>query len=203
MGYYDKDQSTGGVTLKIPTGVVRKAVIEIEDTITGEPGTDALVENLGSNTEARLRFTIPQGATGERGEKGDKGDTGETGAQGPQGLQGDKGDKGDTGETGPQGPKGDTGETGAQGPQGPKGDTGEIGPQGLKGDKGDTGDDGFSPTVTISKAGTITTITITDANGPHTATIEDGDDYVLTAADKSDIADIVVQEIGSADTTAY
>lgn len=37
------------------------------------------------------------------------------------------------------------------------------------------GEDSVSPTVEISKAGTVTTITITDVNGPKTATINDGE----------------------------
>lgn len=36
-------------------------------------------------------------------------------------------------------------------------------------------EDGVSPTVEVSKAGTVTTITITDVNGPKTATINDGE----------------------------
>ena len=55
-------------------------------------------------------------------------------------------------------PKGDTGATGATGPTGPK------------------GDDGVSPTISVSKSGKITTITIVDAEGTHTATINDGAD---------------------------
>lgn len=71
------------------------------------------------------------------------------------------------GPQGPQGPKGDTGDTGPTGPAGPTGETGETGPQGPA---------GVSPTVEISKTGKVTTITITDATGPHTATINDGAD---------------------------
>lgn len=70
-------------------------------------------------------------------------------------------------------PKGDTG---AQGPQGVQGETGPQGVQGPQGVKGDTGDDGVSPTVSVSKVGKVTTITITDADGTHTATINDGAD---------------------------
>lgn len=65
--------------------------ITVSETVTGEAGTQASVENVGTNTEVKLKFTIP---------KGDKGDKGETGAQGPAGEKGDKGD------TGPQGPAG-------------------------------------------------------------------------------------------------
>ena len=83
---------------------------------------------------------------------------------------------------GPQGPAGATGATGATGPQGPQGPRGETGPQGLQGPQGATGptgpkgDDGVSPTISVSKSGKITTITIVDAAGTHTATINDGAD---------------------------
>lgn len=45
---------------------------------------------------------------------------------------------------------------------------------GLKGNTGENGKDGVSPTVSISKSGTVTTITITDKNGTHTQTVNDG-----------------------------
>lgn len=78
---------------------------------------------------------------------------------GPQGPKGDKGDKGEKGDTGSQGPKGVTGATGPAGQKGDKGDTGDQGPQGPKGDTGETGPKG-----------------------------DPGDDYILTAADKEEIA---------------
>lgn len=112
------------------------ATIQVGDVITGDPGTQAAVENTGSTTAAVLKFTIPQGL------KGDKGDTGDQGPQGIQGPQGEKGDIGDTGPQGPQGLKGDTGDTGPQGPQGLKGDTGDTGPQGPQGEQGETGPQG-------------------------------------------------------------
>lgn len=52
---------------------------------------------------------------------------------------------------------------------------------------GKPGKDGVSPTVAISKEGTVTTIKITDAEGEHTATINDGKDG---AAGKSPTVDI-------------
>ena len=66
--------------------------------------------------------------------------------------------------------------------------------QGAKGDKGDAftyadftptqlealkGENGVSPTVTLSKEGKITTLTITDVGGTKTATINDGEDAVV------------------------
>ena len=94
-----------------------------------------------------------------------------TGPMGPAGPQGPKGDKGDRGETGPRGLTGLTGATGPQGDKGDKGDkgaTGAVGPQGPAGPKGDKGDTG--------------------ATGPAGA---NGKDYVLTEADKQEIAGMV------------
>lgn len=85
---------------------------------------------------------------------------GETGPQGPQGLRG---------ETGPQGLRG---ETGPQGIQGVKGDTGETGARGPQGIQGPTGETGHSPSVTATKAGTVTTISV---DGTAIATINDGE----------------------------
>lgn len=44
-----------------------------------------------------------------------------------------------------------------------------------RGTKGEKGDDGVSPTVKTSKTGKVTTIEITDAQGTHTATVNDGE----------------------------
>ena len=41
------------------------ATIVVVDTLTGLPGTEAVVENLGDKQNARLRFTIPAGEPGE------------------------------------------------------------------------------------------------------------------------------------------
>lgn len=50
------------------------------------------------------------------------------------------------------------------------------GKDGQDGNPGKNGADGISPTVKVSKSGKVTTITITDANGTHKATINDGED---------------------------
>ena len=133
-----------------------------------------------------------------RGPKGDKGDKGDDGfiqfeeltpeqkeeLRGPQGIQGPRG------ETGPAGPKGE------QGIQGPKGETGDVGPagrdgaqgpKGPKGDKGDTGERGPE-----------------GLQGPIGETGPAGQDYVLTEADKQEIAGMVeVSGGGDADLTNY
>jgi hypothetical protein len=46
----------------------------------------------------------------------------------------------------------------------------------MKGKDYNDGDDGYSPTVAVSKSGKVTTINITDKNGKKTATINDGED---------------------------
>ena len=94
-----------------------------------------------------------------------------TGPMGPAGPQGPKGDKGDRGEPGPRGLTGATGPKGEKGDKGDKGDkgaTGAVGPQGPAGPKGEKGDTG--------------------ATGPAGA---NGKDYVLTEADKQEIAGMV------------
>ena len=58
------------ITLEVPNTVFRQALVEIGETTTGEPGTDAVVENVGTETHAVLNFTIPQGEHGEQGEPG-------------------------------------------------------------------------------------------------------------------------------------
>lgn len=79
------------------------------------------------------------------------------------GVNGAKGDKGETGQTGPQGPQGLKGDTGLQGPKG------ATGPQGPK------GADGKSPTISVSKSGNTTTITVNNPDGTKTSqTVKDG-----------------------------
>lgn len=77
---------------------------------------------------------------------------------------------------GAQGPKGDAGTTGPKGEPGQKGDTGATGPAGPTGAPGIPGADGVSPTVAVSKTGKVATVTITDKDGEHTFTVNDGAD---------------------------
>ena len=87
----------------------------------------------------------------------------------PRGEKGEQGKKGETGEPGPQGEKGEQGEKGdkgEQGPQGEKGDVGEQGPQGEKGDKGEQG-----------------------PRGEQGEKGDKGDNYIITEADKAEIAE--------------
>jgi hypothetical protein len=47
------------------------ATISIADTVTGDPGTDAIVVNLGTPLSVVLKFTIPRGERGPQGQPGD------------------------------------------------------------------------------------------------------------------------------------
>ena len=85
------------------------------ETVTGEPGSEAKVENIGTATDPVLKFTLP------------------------------------------------------------------------KGEAGADGSDGVSPKVEVTKAGKDTTITITDAEGEHIATVRDGEaaipDHLIVGSD--------------------
>lgn len=61
-----------------------------------------------------------------------------------------------------------------KGEKGEKGDKGDKGTTGASGKDGTNGKDGVSPTVSVSKSGNTTTITITDKTGTHTQTVKDG-----------------------------
>lgn len=117
-----------------PTGPKGEAAtIRVGRTDTLPAGSNALVSNSGTQTNATFDFQIPQGAEGAQGPQG---------PQGIQGIPGPRGEKGDKGDLGPQGNAGATGPQGETGPQGPKGDTGDTGATGPKGDDGKQGDPG-------------------------------------------------------------
>jgi hypothetical protein len=69
------DNSGGGSTVSVNVG----------ETTTGEPGTNASVTNSGDETNVVLNFTIPRGKTGPQGPQGKPGADGKTGPQGPAG----------------------------------------------------------------------------------------------------------------------
>lgn len=68
------------------------------------------------------------------------------------------------------------GPAGKDGVDGTNGNDGYTPVKGVDYFDGADGKDGVSPTVSISKVGKVTAITITDASGTHTATINDGTD---------------------------
>jgi len=69
-----------------------------------------------------------------------------------------------------------TGTDGKDGKDGADGKDGKDGADGKDGQDGQPGQDGFSPVATVSKSGSIATISITDSNGTTTAQISDGQD---------------------------
>ena len=81
---------------------------------------------------------------------------------------------------------------------------GPAGTPGTKGDKGEPGAAGYSPAAKVQRTETGAIITITDKNGTSYASVSDGkdgspgakgdpgEDYVLTTADKQEIAASVV-----------
>lgn len=50
--------------------VIGEVTLNVGDTVTGEAGTDALVENTGDDKNIVLKFTIPRGANGADGDDG-------------------------------------------------------------------------------------------------------------------------------------
>ena len=154
-------------------------------TVTAETGEAASATATVGDTAVQLHFVLPKGDKGDKGEKGDtgaKGDKGDTGAAFTYDmftaaqLEALK-VKGDPGADGAPGAKGDKGEPGAKGDKGDKGDTGAPGKDGADGKPGEKGDKG-------------------DTGDP-------GSDYVLTDADKSEIAALVLAQIPDGDEVAY
>ena len=116
--------------------------VDVGETLTGEPGTNAEVENTGTAQNVVLKFTIPRGEKGERGEPG---------ATGAKGDPGEPGERGPAGERGPEGPQGERGPEGPQGAEGPRGEQGPAGERGEQGPAGQKGDPGTSATVTVGE----------------------------------------------------
>lgn len=146
------------------------------------------------SVDGKAIATVNDGEKGDTGPQGVKGDPGEMGPQGPIGKTGATGPQGPIGETGPQGPTGQAGhspivkasKTGTvttisidgvnvasinDGERGPQGVQGVKGDPGIQGPVGETGAAGQSPSVTATKAGTVTTISV---DGTAIATINDG-----------------------------
>ena len=171
---------------------------------TGNDGISPTASITQTSTGATITITdasgtttanINNGAKGDRGDKGDKGDTGKDFSiyktyLSISDMEADKDnvplnefvliasnvEDPDNGKlyvrdnSDPSGFKFLTDMSGAQGIQGPKGDTGDTG------QPGPAGQDGFSPTASVTKSGSVATITITDKNGTTTQTISDGVD---------------------------
>ena len=169
-----------------------------------------------------------QGPKGDTGEQGPKGDTGDIGPQGPKGETGPQGPKGDTGTTGATGATGPAGPantlsigTVTQGAEAeatitgaapnqtlnlvlPKGDKGEKGDTGATGPQGPKGTDGITPHIGDNGNWYLgATDTGKPSRGATGAKGDPGTDYVLTSADKSEIAALVLADIPNGDEVAY
>lgn len=102
-----------------------------------------------------------------------------------------------SGATGIQGPQG---ERGPQGIQGEQGIQGIQGPQGIQGIAGV----GITSVTKTSTSGNVDTYTILFTNNSTTTfQITNGDDYVLTNADKQEIASIVLAAADDGDEVNY
>jgi hypothetical protein len=160
--------------------------IQIGSTTTGQPGTNASVDNSGTDEAPILHFTIPRGAVGIQGIRGVQGETGETGAQGDPGATGPQGVKGDTGATGQTGAQGAAGATGATGAQGAMGAQGPIGLTGAAGAKGDTGAQGIQgvqgPAGATGAPGADGGVTV-PLSGFFTIHVDANSDLIVTTVD--------------------
>lgn len=206
---------------------------------TGKAGHSPSVTATKSGTvttisvDGKAIATVNDGGKGDTGPQGVKGDPGEMGPQGPIGKTGATGPQGPIGETGPQGPTGQAGhspivkasKTGTvttisidgvnvasinDGERGPQGIQGVKGDPGIQGPVGETGAAGHSPSVTATKAGTVTTISV---DGTAIATINDGargetgpqgiqgPAYTLTDTDKALITNEVLAQFTNAEST--
>lgn len=127
--------------------VIGEVTLDVGDTVTGEAGTDALVENTGDDKNIVLKFTIPRGANGADGDDGVGIASVVLNQDYTLTITLTNGTSYTTTSI-----------------------RGEIGPQ------GPSGDDGYSPIASVSKSGKITTISITDESGTTTAEVHDGED---------------------------
>ena len=186
------------------SGIDAGVSVEVVETVTGEPGTKASVENVGTSTDPQLKFTIPQGLKGDTGTvrvgtttTGNPGTMASVTNSGsntdavfnftiPRGVKGDTGPQGATGPAGAQGPEGPQG---IQGPQGKTGETGPAGPPGIQGPPGERGPAGESGVTTPSSGwftlagdneGNLWAYYNDDDNPPQFDVDEDGNIYYIT-----------------------
>lgn len=145
----------------IETEVYGDTIETESDSLIGTPGIDGVTFTPSVSQEGIISWTNDGGLLNPA-PINIKGEPGANGIDGSKGEKGDVGPQGPQGIPGQQGPKGEQGEQGAMGPQGPVGPQGEQGPKGEKGDQGIQGIQG-----------------------------EPGADYVLTEADKKEIAGMV------------
>ena len=138
------------------------ATIQVGTVTTGDPGTQASIENVGTENAAVFNFVIPKGDKGDTGAQGEPGAQGAPGTPGQDGAQGEKGDPGQaatvtvgtvsTGEPGTEASVTNAGDSSAAVfnfviPRGEQGIQGIQGVPGEQGEPGVPGKDGTSFTV--------------------------------------------------------
>lgn len=79
------DTAEEDLHVNLDAGAIMYGKMQIGTTTTGESGTEAKVENVGSQTNAILNFTIPKGDRGEQGIQGIQGERGLDGLGVPAG----------------------------------------------------------------------------------------------------------------------
>ncbi len=184
-----------------------KTMLDVQDGVDGKDGVDgvsptAKVEAVTGGAKITITdkdgtttATVTNGKDGAAGQPGEKGDPGTPGAAGKDGADGySPSAKVETVTGGAKititDKNGTTTATVTNGKDGAAGSPGAAGKDGV---------DGVSPTAKVEAITGGAKITITDANGTTTANItngakgDPGDDYVLTAQDKTDIAEIVAE----------
>ena len=177
---------------------VNTSTKELEWAEAGEGTTPHIGENgnwyIGSTDTGKPS----RGAAGEKGDPGDpgaKGDPGEPGVAGKDGTTPHIGENGNwfLGST-------DTGKP-SRGATGAPGADGKDGAAGTPGKDGTNGTNGITPTIGANGNWFLGS---TDTGKPSRgATGAPGADYVLTSADKSEIAALVLAEIPNGDEVTY
>ena len=167
----------------------KAATIEVGTVMTGEPGTEAIITNVGTGSAAVFNFTIPRGQKGEAGADGKDGKDGTS-----VNINGSYESEEALKEAVPVGAIGDayivstnlyvwdnTNETWKdvgqiQGPQGEQGPQGPQGPQGIEGKQGLRGATGAHISAvtgdTAPEAGNTVTYTMTNSDGTIAGTFK-------------------------------
>ena len=167
-----------------------KNIASVTITVGSGSGTDGReVELQNDGSYIQWRYKGEESWTNLIALEDIKGPAGQAGADGSPGQPGRDGTTPHIGEDG-HWYIGDT-DTGVVA-EGKDGATGEKGEPGEKGETGANGADGYSPTASVSKSGTVTTITITDKNGTTTEEILDG----KKGADGKGITSVTIKDDG-------
>jgi len=170
------------------------ATVQIGTVTTGEPGTDVVVTNIGTESDVVLDITIPRGQVGATGAKGDIG---------LQGIQGEKGETGtaatvqigtvSTGEPGTDVVVTNIGTESAvvlditipRGYQGPQGEQGIQGLQGIQGPQGETGSSSTIQIGTVTVGSSSSDVAVNNSGTASAAVL----DFTIPLGPKGDKGD--------------